>query len=43
MAAASPVHTASRSELGQSQGQEEFPTIADEGPIQSTLHSEQGI
>jgi hypothetical protein len=43
LAPASPVHAASRSELHQSQGQEEFLAIADGNLLQSILHTEQGI
>jgi hypothetical protein len=43
MAPASPVHAVSRSQLHQSQGQEEFPVIPVGVLPQSTLHSEQGI
>jgi hypothetical protein len=42
MAPASPVHAVSRSQLDQSQSQEEFRVIPDGDLLQSTLHSKQG-
>jgi hypothetical protein len=43
MVPASPLHVVNRSQLHQSQDQEEFPAIPGGGLLRSTLHSEQGI
>lgn len=43
MVPASLVPGVSQSQLHPSQGREEFPAILDEGLLQSTLRSEQGI